>query len=95
MSLEQIRRISSSSVFSEKDKDLILYQVLLSHRKYFVWEENRYFSEWEALAKDTGSFQMLSARLPIPMFREVHCFAGLDNSGGYLVYDLKKMLGMF
>ena len=22
-------------------------------------------------------------------------FAGLDNSGGYLVYDLKKMLGMF
>lgn len=27
--------------------------------------------------------------------RKYIVFAGLDNSGGYLVYDLKKMLGMF
>ncbi|WP_306767553.1 hypothetical protein [Agathobacter rectalis] len=73
--MEQIRRISSSSVFSEKDKRFnSLPSASLASKIFLCGKKNRYFSEWEALAKDTGSFQMLSARLPIPMFRESTLF---------------------
>ncbi len=63
MSLEQIRRISSSSVFSEKDKRLnSLPSASLASKIFLCGKKNRYFSEWEALAGHQ-ELQMLSARL--------------------------------